>query len=567
VLMHVKEKSGMLVIRVNLGRTQLQRDFVLRTRSSIERDDRVPRARATQSDYRRLQMTLMTNFSSPMKRIVSASLFSFGIVFMLQSGSAPSPDSELGLFEKHADVGAVGKPGSIEHDASHKSYVITGGGENMWATVDAFHFVWKQMSADVSLAADIRWLGTGGNAHRKACLMIRQSLDAGSAYADAAVHGDGLTSLQYREALGGPTREIQSNVSGPQRIRIEREGDFVSMSIAREGQTLHAAGGSFKLKLSDPFFVGLAVCAHDNKVVERAVFSNVEITSGKPKTAGQPVLESTLETIAIGSKDRRVVHHARAHFEAPNWSRDGKTLLFNQGGRMYQLPVRGGEPQVIDTGFATRCNNDHGLSPDGRQLVISDQSQEQRRSLIYILPVNGGTPRRVTHLAPSYWHGWSPDGKTLAYCAERNGEYDIYTIPAEGGEEKRLTTSLGLDDGPDYSPDGQTIYFNSVRTGTMQVWRMKVDGSDQQQVTSDEYNNWFPHPSPDGKWLVFLSYEKDVTGHPANKDVALRMMPAGGGEIQVLAKLFGGQGTINVPSWSPDSRNLAFVSYRLATAE
>jgi Tol biopolymer transport system component len=166
-------------------------------------------------------------------------------------------------------------------------------------------------------------------------------------------------------------------------------------------------------------------------------------------------------------------------------------------------------------------------------------------------------------LTPSYWHGWSPDGKTLAYCGERNGEYDIYTIPTEGGEEKRLTTSPGLDDGPDYSPDGQTIYFNSVRTGTMQIWRMKADGSDQQQVTSDQYNNWFPHPSPDGKWIVLLSYEKGVTGHPANKDVMLRMMPAGGGEIQVLAKLFGGQGTINVPSWSPDSRNVAFVSYRL----
>jgi TolB protein len=152
----------------------------------------------------------------------------------------------------------------------------------------------------------------------------------------------------------------------------------------------------------------------------------------------------------------------------------------------------------------------------------------------------------------------------LAYCAERNGNFDIYTIPVEGGEEKRLTTANGLDDGPDYSPDGKYIYFNSERTGTMQIWRMKTDGSEQQQITSDEYNNWFAHPSPDGKWLVILSYEKDVKGHPANKDVMLRLMPVGGGEIQVLAKLFGGQGTINVPSWSPDSKNLAFVSYRLS---
>ena len=486
-----------------------------------------------------------------------------GLGTFLLAGSTSFQDSPLGLFERHGDVGLVGKPGAVDYDQAQKSYLITGGGENMWATTDAFHFVWKQVSGDVSLAADVRWPDTGGNAHRKAVLIVRQSLDADSAYADAALHGDGLTSLQYREVRGGPTREIQSNVAAPQRIRIEREGDTVSMAVARPGEALQPAGGSFRLKLSDPFFVGLAVCAHDNKVVEKASFSNVEITSGKLKANGQPVLESTLETIAIGSKDRRVVHHARTHFEAPNWSRDGKTLLFNQGGRIYQLPVRGGEPQLIDTGFAMRCNNDHGFSPDATQIVISDQSQEQHKSLIYILPVTGGAPRRITQLAPSYWHGWSPDGKTLAYCGERNGEYDVYTIPAEGGQETRLTTAKGLDDGPEYSSDGQTIYFNSVRSGTMQIWHMKADGSDQQQVTSDEYNNWFPHPSPDGKWIVFLSYEKDVTGHPANKEVMLRMMPVGGGEIQVLAKLFGGQGTINVPSWSPDSRNIAFVSYRL----
>jgi Tol biopolymer transport system component len=270
--------------------------------------------------------------------------------------------------------------------------------------------------------------------------------------------------------------------------------------------------------------------------------------------------------VSIASKDRRVIYTKRAHFEAPNWSPDGKYFVFNEGGRLYRLPVTGGDPQLIDTGLATRCNNDHGISPDGRQLVISDQSQEARRSLIYVLPIEGGTPRRVTQLAPSYWHGWSPDGKTLAYCAERNGDYNIYTIPVAGGEERQLTTAKGLDDGPDYSHDGKYIYFNSERTGSMQIWRMKTDGSEQAQITQDEYNNWFAHPSPDGRWLVFLTYEKGVQGHPANKDVMLRLMPiasGGSGQVQVLAKLFGGQGTINVPSWSPDSRNVAFVSYRL----
>jgi Tol biopolymer transport system component len=172
-------------------------------------------------------------------------------------------------------------------------------------------------------------------------------------------------------------------------------------------------------------------------------------------------------------------------------------------------------------------------------------------------------PTLITPTGPSYWHGWSPDGKMLAFCGQRDGEFDVYTIPVAGGTETRLTTAKGLDDGPEYSPDGQYIYFNSVRTGLMQVWRMKTDGSDQEQMTFDEYNNWFPHPSPDGKSLVFLSYEKDVTGHPENKDVSLRIMSLVTKKIDVLARFFGGQGTINVPCWSPDGRRIAFVTYQL----
>jgi Tol biopolymer transport system component len=181
--------------------------------------------------------------------------------------------------------------------------------------------------------------------------------------------------------------------------------------------------------------------------------------------------------------------------------------------------------------------------------------------------IAGGSPKQLTPVGPSYWHGWSPDGKTLAFVGQRNGDFDIYTVPVTGGDETRLTTAKGLDDGSEYSPDGQYIYFNSERTGHMQIWRMHPDGSQQEQIFSDDYNNWFPHLSPDGKWMVFLTYDKDVTGHPENKDVTLRLMSLEDKKIMTLANLFGGQGTINVPSWSPDSKQIAFVSYQFIAAE
>lgn len=276
-----------------------------------------------------------------------------------------------------------------------------------------------------------------------------------------------------------------------------------------------------------------------------------------------PKVESTLEVFTLATSERTVVYKAPVHFEAPNWSRDDKFLFYNSEGKIYTIPVKGGEPTLLFTGFAQKCNNDHGLSPDGTKLVVSHHESETGKSIIYTLPIAGGDPEQITPKGPSYWHGWSQDGKQLAYCAERNGEYDIYTIPVKGGVEKRLTTAKGLDDGPDYTANGKYIYFNSVRTGKMKIWRMKPDGTQQKQVTFDAYNDWFAHPSPDGKWIVFVSYEPDVEGHPANKNVMLRLMPIGGGQIKVLAKLFGGQGTINVPSWSPDSKKFAFVSYRV----
>ena len=264
---------------------------------------------------------------------------------------------------------------------------------------------------------------------------------------------------------------------------------------------------------------------------------------------------------------KTVIYTANQVFEAPNWTPDGKDLILNSQGRLWRLPVTGGEPVAIDTGAVRKLNNDHGISPDGSLLAIS-------AGQVFDLPATGGTPRQVTQIIPSYYHGWSPDGKTLAYCARRGDNFDLYAIPVAGGSEQRLTDHVGYDDGPDYfALDGRWIYFNSDRSGNWDIWRIPADGAGPgdvraERITSDEWEDWFPHPAPDGRSMVFISFPKGTKGHPADKQVVLRRMAlptdgsaAPGPITEVAPPLFGGQGTINVNSWSPDSRRFAFVSY------
>lgn len=282
-------------------------------------------------------------------------------------------------------------------------------------------------------------------------------------------------------------------------------------------------------------------------------------------TAQNREIVSTLEIFNIVTNEREVVLTEDAHFEAPNWSMDGKFLLINQNGSLFKIDWDG-KKEKLDTGFADRCNNDHGISPDGKTLAISHNVEGGEEgwltSCIFTLPIEGGTPVRVTENTPSFWHGWSPDGQTLVYTARRGEHFNIYSIPAIGGEETALTDSEGLDDGPDFSPDGRYIYYNSISSGTMEIWRMHPDGSQKKQLTDEPFSNWFPHPSPDGKHVVFISYLEDQgSAHPAMKEVALRLYNIEDKSIRTLCELTGGQGSLNVPSWSPDGKRFAFVSY------
>lgn len=277
---------------------------------------------------------------------------------------------------------------------------------------------------------------------------------------------------------------------------------------------------------------------------------------------------SKLESITLSSQKRKVLWQDADLIEAPNWL-SSTEFIVNSKGKMYRVDVSAQQKSEINTGFAQNCNNDHGISPDRKSLVISSHDTDEndpedwKTSKIYILPIQGGEPKLVTENDCLFWHGWSPDGERLAYTANRNNEWDIYSISVNGGGEERLTTAKGHADGADYSPDGKFIYYNAYSSGYMEIWRMNVDGTNHQQITNDKHSNWFPHPSPDGKYLVYLCYLNDQKeDHPFGQDVKLRLLDLASRKISDLTQVFyGGQGTINVNSWSPDSTQFAFMSY------
>ena len=464
---------------------------------------------------------------------------------------------------------SIGNPkihGSTSYDDLTQTFTLEGAGENMWFNKDEFWFEYKKVKGDFIFSANLEFIGSGVNAHRKIGLMVRSGFESDAAYVDCAVHGDGLTGMQFREKNGENTKEITSDVSAPEFVQIERTGNNYIVRVSKNNQPLiKVAEKSFDL--GDEVLAGLFICSHDPDVLETAKFWNVRFdVPAKTGIDGyRTPSPSRLEILSVETGNRKVIYETEEHIEAPNWSRDGEYLIYNSAGLLYKFNLKDSKISKIDTDFARSNNNDHGISFDGKMLAISSATEidGKKKSIIYTVPVEGGIPKQITVKGPSYWHGWSPDSNWLTYCAERNGNYDVYKISSNGGEEIRLTTAEGLDDGPEYSPDGKFIYFNSVRSGMMQIWRMKPDGSDQEQVTFDRFQNWFAHPSPNGKWLIMISYLPEVpaSSHPHNQRVMLRLMPVEGGRIKTLAFLYGGQGTINVPSWSPDSKQVAFVSY------
>ncbi len=491
-----------------------------------------------------------------------------GLVAVI-SVPALSQQAAVGIFEGSSDIGKVLKPGSATYNPKTQQYEGAGSGYNIWFERDEFHFLWKKMTGDFILYTRAGFVGEGVDPHRKVGWMVRKDLEANSPHINAVVHGDGLTSLQYREAKGDSTKEIRAELTGADVIQLERKGNTYTMRVAKFGQPFVTEQVS-DLALGTAVYVGLFVGSHNKDVLEKGIFRDVRVAVPAPDDLVQyrQYLGSDLEILDVNTGSREIIYSSPKSLQAPNWTPDGKTLIYNSDGLMYTFDLATRQPKVLNTGHVKNNNNDHVLSFDGKMLGLSSGVSELGGSIIYTVPVTGGTPKQITPKGPSYLHGWSPDGKLLTFTAERNGKYDIYTIPSKGGKEVRLTTAEGLDDGSEYTPDGKYIYFNSNRNGTMQIWRMRADGSEQEAVTNSDFHDWFPHVSPDGKSIVFLSFLKEEVAsgdHPFYKHVYLRMMPVSGGEPKVIAYIYGGQGTINTPSWSPVSKKVAFISNSAAT--
>lgn len=487
------------------------------------------------------------------------------------ASAAQEPSRATGIFDSQSDIGSVIPPGTARYDSASGTYTVTSAGANTWYRVDDFHYVWKKASGDLALTAEVAFpphsYDHEPNPHRKALLMFRQSLDTGAAYADIGVHGSNLTALQYRMERGANTQDIELNIPAPKRVRLEKRGDLFTLLLSMKGEPLHQVGTAIKLHLEAPFYVGIGAVSHDVATTDEVQFSHVSLQALSPVPREQQrALYSTLETLQTDDQFRRamLIRSAAGYMQAPNWAPDRNSIYVHEDGRVmkipYLTPEAGGTPQPIDVGTLVDCSGNFGVSPDGRWLALSCAQTQGGPHQLYIVPAGGGSsPRELTRgLAPSFFHAWAPDSRTVAFTRGSAGKADIFTIPLAGGPETRLTSDT-LNDAPDYSPDGQLIYFDSARSGTTQIWRMRADGSAAEQITDDLNANSSPHVSPDGKSIAFLS--QPLESDQSIGDAQLKVFNSADGSIRTVAQFQGNRGSLSMYPWG-DAKHLAFVSYQ-----
>lgn len=484
----------------------------------------------------------------------------------------PFADGTIAPFEASVDIGPVEQGGEVVIDPVRQTVRISGDNGNFPRDGDRQHYLWRRMKGDFLVRARIE-IEFEGRIVAGDCRIgwdVRSNLDPGSprVFGGMEIQAGGV--LRFRAEPGGVSESYQLKVAGPEVVQLERRGGVYTLSAARFGAPFQETSVSH-VDLGDEVYVGLSVCSRRaGSDIEAAEFSNVRIIvpASESFVPYRDYLGSNLEILDVETGRRRIVLRHPGSIQAPNWTRDGSRLIVNGDGRLWTVDLDSSTPELneLETGFAVHNNNDHVLSWDGSRIGISHHDpDDEGRSTIYTLPIAGSqNPRRITAVGAghSYLHGFWPDDRSLVFTGFRDEKFDVLRIDLRTGTETKITDTPALDDGAEVDPSGRFVYFNSNRTGTMQIWRAWADGSDPEQLTFDRRNDWFPHLSPDGRELVFLSYPEEVDSgdHPFYRRVLLRRMPADGGRPSVVAYVYGGQGTINVHSWSPDGSRLAFVS-------
>ena len=493
-------------------------------------------------------------------------------IISLISLNSIEAQENFGVFNNRMDLSNTKKEGPFQYIKQLQLYKLKSYGLN--TQFNSGDYLYKEITGNFILTANFKLINKELDPNIKVGWMIRKSDKENSETISTSLNGNGIICLEcggFKDKYKGNDKEPKLNSKKKYEIlQLERKGTELILRAASFGESLQIIAIQNRQDLPDTVLAGIFITSANSDPELKAEIWNVRIdqpVSDDYDTDKEGYLGCRLEILDPFNGKRKVIYKKSDRFEAPNWMPDGKKLLFNMEGLLFKIPITGGKLEKLNTGSADKNNNDHGISFDGKLLAISHHREgfPGGGSTVYTLPIEGGEPKLVTADTPSYWHGWAPNNKEVVYVAQRNGGniYNIYKASIMDGKETRITNfTSGHVDGPEYSPDGKYIYYNGTESGNMQLWRMNPDGSNREQLTFDKSNDWFPHISPDGKWILYLSFPSDipVNSHPSYKQVLLRMMPVNGGESKVVAYLYGGQGTINVPSWSPDSKYVAFVS-------
>jgi TolB protein len=383
---------------------------------------------------------------------------------------AKRPD--LGLFGAAVDVGVVSRPSIASFDKTTATYTLGAGGENIWGEKDAFGYLATKVKGNVRVTANVALQGVSAQEHRKAGLMLRASLAPDSAYADVAVHGNGLVSLQYRLRAGGPTHEIQCGRATSSRVMLERRGRHALVGLPGRDGKLTLAGCVIAIDLGAEFLAGLFVCAHDPAGFETAKFTQLELAP-IPKPGRKEIQDrfSAIEILPLDTLNRRLVWSSKEFIQNVRFTRDGAGICYLGNNQLQRLALEPGTAPVLLEANAPECIPPRQALTQGERWNYF-HSKRGREVQIWRSRTDGSNETQLTKDEYFNWYPQlSPDGESVVFLSSRQppwgsnmpeGDYLLRMMPAAGGEPReiaRVFANASSLAGAAWSPDGKSVVF------------------------------------------------------------------------------------------------------------